>query len=68
MGPRSAVLGGRNCQIEHGGRMRAVTLGAAERCAGWMTLPNRVWRTRADGPIGGFGGAPYRATKRCIGW
>eukprot|EP00959_Pyramimonas_sp_CCMP1952_P449897 9420192-Pyramimonas_sp.AAC.1 len=27
MGPRSAVLDGRKCQIEHGGRMRAVPLG-----------------------------------------
>eukprot|EP00959_Pyramimonas_sp_CCMP1952_P075511 1578275-Pyramimonas_sp.AAC.1 len=30
-------------------------------CAGW-------WLKHAGGPTGTFGGAPYGATKRCIGW
>eukprot|EP00959_Pyramimonas_sp_CCMP1952_P173051 3616506-Pyramimonas_sp.AAC.1 len=31
-------------------------------------MPNWVWRTRAGGHTGGFGGAPYGATERCTGF
>eukprot|EP00959_Pyramimonas_sp_CCMP1952_P010402 217797-Pyramimonas_sp.AAC.1 len=30
-------------------------------------MPNWVWWTHADGPIGGFGGALYWAAERCTG-
>eukprot|EP00959_Pyramimonas_sp_CCMP1952_P452804 9467196-Pyramimonas_sp.AAC.1 len=35
-----------------------------------MGQPNVDWvsGTHADGPTGGFGGVPYGATKRCIGF
>eukprot|EP00959_Pyramimonas_sp_CCMP1952_P389134 8153394-Pyramimonas_sp.AAC.1 len=31
-------------------------------------MQNLAWGTHAGGPTGGFGGAPYEATKRCTGW
>eukprot|EP00959_Pyramimonas_sp_CCMP1952_P023022 484073-Pyramimonas_sp.AAC.1 len=33
-----------------------------------MTAPLWAWGAHAGGPAGGFGGLPYRATKRCTGW
>eukprot|EP00959_Pyramimonas_sp_CCMP1952_P394560 8267014-Pyramimonas_sp.AAC.1 len=30
-------------------------------------MQNSMWVTRAGGPTGGLGGAPYGATKRCAG-
>eukprot|EP00959_Pyramimonas_sp_CCMP1952_P284143 5939065-Pyramimonas_sp.AAC.1 len=31
-------------------------------------MPSWVWVTHAGGAIGGAGGAPYWATKRCTVW
>eukprot|EP00959_Pyramimonas_sp_CCMP1952_P107789 2253867-Pyramimonas_sp.AAC.1 len=31
-------------------------------------MPNQAFATQEDGPTGGFGEAPYGATKRCSGW
>eukprot|EP00959_Pyramimonas_sp_CCMP1952_P075056 1568347-Pyramimonas_sp.AAC.1 len=31
-------------------------------------MPNWACGTHADGPTGGFGGAPDGVTKRCTGW
>eukprot|EP00959_Pyramimonas_sp_CCMP1952_P309951 6486161-Pyramimonas_sp.AAC.1 len=31
-------------------------------------MPNWAWGAHASGPTGGFGGAPYGATRRCTGW
>eukprot|EP00959_Pyramimonas_sp_CCMP1952_P321924 6736176-Pyramimonas_sp.AAC.1 len=33
-----------------------------------LGVPSWVCGTHASGPTGGFGGAPYGATKRCTGW
>eukprot|EP00959_Pyramimonas_sp_CCMP1952_P455340 9471409-Pyramimonas_sp.AAC.1 len=66
MGPRgAAALGG-------GERMRAVPLGPSmelrmgpRSAVLRVEMPNWVCGTHTGGPTGGFGGAPYGATKRC---
>eukprot|EP00959_Pyramimonas_sp_CCMP1952_P402454 8433769-Pyramimonas_sp.AAC.1 len=46
---------------------RSAALGGGERCTGWVLCQSGFIRTHANGLIGGFGGAPYGATKRCTG-
>eukprot|EP00959_Pyramimonas_sp_CCMP1952_P050283 1050993-Pyramimonas_sp.AAC.1 len=61
MWPRSAVLGGRDARGHRHWDLRWSSLLGHEALHSVGDMP-------ADTATGAFGGAPYGATKPCIGW